>query len=99
MTKTNNSAHWFEYEHNDSVMIPQKTSVSKVLKLETKLSEMFTEEDFEQNISSSADRGTACHKVLELIDFVSGEDYKEQIDNAFIELEKIENTRKKWLKE
>lgn len=25
-------------------------------------------------------------------------DYKEQIDNAFVELEKIEDTRKKWLK-
>lgn len=80
LTKTDTDASWFEYAHKESVFVPQKTSVSKVLKLETKLSEMFTEEDFEENIISSADRGTACHRVLELIDFVSGEDYAKQIE-------------------
>ncbi len=79
LTKTNNVDTWFEYAHKESVLVPQKTSVSKVLKLEAKLSEMFTEEDFEQNIISSADRGTVCHRVLELINFVSGEDYSAQI--------------------
>lgn len=87
LTKTETDENWFEYSHSESVFVSQKTSVSKVLKLETKLSEMFSEEDFEQNVVSSADRGTACHKVLELIDFVSGEDYISQIDR--IKTEKL----------
>lgn len=79
LTKTETKKDWFEYAHKESVLVPQKTSVSKVLQLETKLSEMFDDEDFEKSVISSADRGTACHKVLELIDFVSGEDYEKQI--------------------
>ena len=80
LTKENIDKNWFEYNFAESVKIPQKTSVSRVLKVESKTSEIFEDDDAEQIIISSADRGTACHKVLELIDFVSGEDYANQIE-------------------
>ena len=87
LTKQECDENWFSYAYQESTKMPQKTSVSKVLKVPQKSSEIFDEEEFEFCAISSADRGTAHHKVLQFIDFVSGEDFEKQIEK--IKAEKL----------
>ena len=70
---------WFEYEHQKSVDIPLKNSVSKILK------NMQENDDYEDVVifggsNSSAERGTLYHKVLQNIDLKNINQIDEQFE-------------------
>lgn len=70
---------WFEYEHQKSVDIPLKNSVSKILK------NMQENDDYEDVVifggsNSSAERGTLYHKVLQNIDLKNINQLDEQFE-------------------
>lgn len=75
---------WFKYEFLDAVKIPLKSSISKILK------ERKTGEEITYSGSSSAERGTAYHKCLQQVDFVSGEDFEKQVEKIYDALAKEE---------
>lgn len=68
---------WFKYDHIESTKVPLKSSVSKILK------DKKAGEEVIYSGSSSAERGTAYHKCLQQIDFLSGEDYSVQIEKIY----------------
>ena len=81
----------FEYGHFGSVDLPLKNSISKILNSKNDEESFYEENVFsEENISSSSERGTVYHKVLQNIDLKSLNNLEEQfekIKNNFSEKE------------
>jgi len=81
----------FEYGHFGSVDLPLKNSISKILNSKNDEENFYEENVFsEENISSSSERGTVYHKVLQNIDLKSLNNLEEQfekIKNNFSEKE------------
>lgn len=95
LTKSSVNKTWFEYDFSGRENIPEKTSVTKLVE-----GEEFAEEEGEENeesiaIKSCSDRGTACHKVLQFIDFSSKEDFPLQIEK--IASEKLTQRESKFV--
>lgn len=83
LTKTKvKEPEWYEYKFKDSLAIPAKSSISKIIKLQEELDDDDENAVIYENISS-AKRGTAYHKVFEKIDFYNLQNISQQIDNIF----------------
>lgn len=70
----------FEYKNNESVKIPLKSSISKILKNEE--DSYYEKQIFSEEIlKSSAERGTIYHKLFQCIDLKNLENLDNQIAN------------------
>ena len=71
------NVNWFEYNQIESTKVPLKNSISKIV---AENLDNYEEIVFEQSeINSSADRGTAYHKVLQMIDIKNLQNIAEQL--------------------
>jgi ATP-dependent helicase/nuclease subunit A len=88
LTPTGNEVKPFVYGFSKWTTIPLKTSVSKLLKQEFEDENQNYEEKFLSNehTNSSAERGTAYHKIMQKLDLKNMHNIDEQIDAAMSEL-------------
>lgn len=81
---------WFDYEYKNSLNIPLKNSVSKILKNNELFENEYENSLVYENTKSSADRGTLYHKVFQNINLKKIEEIDSQFDlikNLFTENE------------
>ena len=81
---------WFEYKHSDAQKFALKTSISKIIK---------SAETDEQNFvgtGSSAERGTAYHRVFQMLDYKNMAGIETQVESVIKQLnfEKIVDVAK-----
>ncbi len=82
----------FKYSHEEDIDLPLKSNVTSASK--PKVEEEYKSHEVYVEATTDTDRGTTAHKILELYDFFSGEDFysqvKRMVDCGLIEKSDVE---------